>query len=63
MTGQSESMRLKESIASVSLLDVQPYYNRSINTPDLLNMVSGVQVRQSGGLGNKDEHLYTAHSF
>ncbi len=55
VTGQSEIKALKESIASIALIDVKPFYNRSINATDLLNTVSGVQVRQSGGVGNSAE--------
>ncbi|MTI22871.1 TonB-dependent receptor [Fulvivirga sp. RKSG066] len=55
VTGQSESMAIKEGIASVSLVEAKPFYNRSINAPDLLNTLSGVQVRQSGGVGNSTE--------
>ncbi len=55
VTGQSEARELKESIASISLIEAKSFYNRSISTPDLLNTVSGVQVRQSGGVGNNTE--------
>ena len=55
VTGQTEAVMLKESVASVSLVEARPFYNRSISTPDLLNTLSGVQVRQSGGVGNDTE--------
>lgn len=55
VTGESESSQLKQSVAAVALLDAKPFYNRSVNTPDLLNTISGVQVRQSGGVGNSTD--------
>lgn len=55
ITGQSTVQALKESIASIALVDAKPFYNRSINATDLLNTVSGVQIRQSGGVGNSTE--------
>ncbi len=55
VTGESEAMVLKNSTASVSVIEAKPYYNRSINAQDLLNTVSGVQVRQSGGVGNNTD--------
>ncbi|WP_422355857.1 TonB-dependent receptor domain-containing protein [Roseivirga pacifica] len=55
VTAKSEASQLKESVNSVALLDVKPFHNRSINTPDLLNTISGVQVRQSGGVGNSTD--------
>lgn len=55
VTGQSEVKALKESISPIALVDAKAYYNRSINTTDLLNTISGVQVRQSGGVGNSTE--------
>ena len=55
VTGESEASQLKQSVAAVALLDAKPFYNRSVNTPDLLNTISGVQVRQSGGVGNSTD--------
>ena len=51
----TETTELVESTASVSIIEAKAYYNRSINVQDLLNTASGVQVRQSGGVGNSAE--------
>ncbi len=55
VTGKSESRVVKESIASVSLVNAQTFYSRSSENVDILNTVPGVQVKQSGGLGNSSE--------
>ncbi|MCB0629979.1 MAG: TonB-dependent receptor [Saprospiraceae bacterium] len=55
VAGRSEATALKESTASVSLIETKTFYNRSIQTTDLLNTVSGVQVRQNGGMGSQSE--------
>lgn len=55
VTGRSEATLLRESPASVATLETEAFYSRSVNTSDLLNTISGVQVRQSGGMGNQAE--------
>lgn len=52
---RSESLQIKESTASVSLIDMETFYNRSSESVDLLSTISGVQVKQNGGLGNSSE--------
>ncbi|WP_082422561.1 TonB-dependent receptor [Aquimarina longa] len=51
----SEATKIKNSTAPVALIKAKMFYNRSITTSDLLSTVSGVQVRQSGGVGNSTE--------
>lgn len=55
VAGRSEATAIRESAAAVSLLETRTFYNRSIETTDLLNTVSGVQVRQNGGMGSQSE--------
>lgn len=55
VVGKTDGAILKESVASISLIEAKPFYNRSINTGDLLNTISGVRVRQDGGIGNSAE--------
>ncbi|REE02052.1 TonB-dependent receptor [Marinoscillum furvescens] len=55
VSGKSINAELKESVASISLIDAKALHSRSVNAPDLLNSVPGVRVRQSGGMGNDTE--------
>lgn len=50
--GTSAAATLRNSTANVSLLEARGYAFRSTQTTDLLNTLPGVQVRQSGGVGN-----------
>ncbi|GAA5219490.1 TonB-dependent receptor [Membranihabitans marinus] len=52
ISAQSEAADLKTSSQSVSVLETKTLYNQSNNTADILNKISGVKVRQSGGLGS-----------
>lgn len=49
-TGRLE--HIKQQPLSVSVVDVKKYHTRSINAIDILSTVSGVRVRQQGGLGS-----------
>ncbi len=50
-----EITRLKESPQIVSLIKVSDFKHRSIAAKDLLGVASGVQIRESGGIGNNTE--------
>lgn len=43
---------IKRQPLSVSVVDVKKFHTRSINAIDILGTVSGVRVRQQGGLGS-----------
>ena len=43
---------IKKQPLSVSVIDVKKFHTRSINAIDILGTVSGVRVRQQGGLGS-----------
>ncbi|WP_159090777.1 TonB-dependent receptor [Aquimarina aquimarini] len=51
----SEATKIKNSTTTVSVIKAQAFHTRSITTSDLLATASGVQVRQSGGVGNSAE--------
>ncbi len=55
IVGGVESIKNKNSTATMSVIDATKINNRSITTSNLLNTVSGVQIRQSGGVGNAAE--------
>jgi len=43
---------VRKQALSVSVIDVKKFHTRSINAVDILGTVSGVRVRQQGGLGS-----------
>lgn len=55
VSAPSESELISKLPLSVSVIEARQYYERSVNVQDLLSEISGVQVRQSGGLGNDSE--------
>ncbi len=55
VTGKSEARALKESVATVEVLEVKGLYAQSVNTSDIIKQISGVNVRQSGGFGSNAE--------
>ncbi len=55
LNSNSEAMRIKESPQMVSLIKASDFQHRSIATKDLLGVASGVQIRESGGIGNTTE--------
>lgn len=55
VTGKSKSQELKESVASVAVLETKSLYTQSNNTSDVIKQISGVNVRQTGGFGSNAE--------
>ncbi|MEN7548766.1 TonB-dependent receptor [Rapidithrix thailandica] len=55
VTEKSEARELKESVASVAVLEAKGLYTQSNNTSEVLKQVSGVNVRQTGGFGSEAE--------
>lgn len=55
VTGKSGSRQLRESTASVSVLQTKELYIQNNNTSDLIGQISGVNVRQTGGFGSSAE--------
>lgn len=51
----SEATKIKNSTTTVSVIGAKKINNRSVTTSDLLSTVPGVQIRQSGGVGNATE--------
>ncbi|GFD92816.1 TonB-dependent receptor [Alteromonas sp. KUL156] len=52
LEGKSTAQRLKESTANVSVLQMEKFRERNINTSDIIKQISGVNVRQTGGFGS-----------
>jgi len=52
VTGKTEGELLKESGYPVSIIDPSELGGRTITVSDILNRVSGVKVRKSGGIGS-----------
>lgn len=50
--GQSRNDILRTSPQTVSSIDVRPLQSRSLSTQQIINRSSGVQVRETGGLGS-----------
>ncbi len=57
VTGKSEASALRESVASVAVLEVKGLYAQSTNTSDIMKQIAGVNVRQAGGFGS-DADIY-----
>ena len=55
VSGKSEARELRESAASVSVLETKELYAQSNNTSDVIKQISGVNVRQTGGFGSEAE--------
>ncbi|WKN44158.1 TonB-dependent receptor [Tunicatimonas pelagia] len=55
VTGKSEARELRESTASVAVLETKDLYTQSNNTSDVIKQISGVNVRQTGGFGSEAE--------
>lgn len=51
----SEATKIRNSTTTVSVIEAKKLNNRSVTTSDLLSTVPGVQIRQSGGVGNATE--------
>ncbi|WP_106791497.1 TonB-dependent receptor [Aquimarina sp. Aq78] len=51
----SEATKIRNSTTTVSVIEAKKINNRSVTTSDLLSTVPGVQIRQSGGVGNATE--------
>lgn len=58
VSSKSPARVLKESVASVEVLEVKSLYAQSGNTSDIVKQISGVNVRQAGGFGsNADVYI------
>lgn len=53
--GESKTQKLRESTASVSVLQTEEFRIRSTNTGDIVKQIPGVNVRQTGGFGSNAE--------
>ncbi|WP_103071812.1 TonB-dependent receptor [Aquimarina sediminis] len=53
--GASKATKIKNGTTTVSIVEASKVNSRSVTTSDLLSTVSGVQIRQSGGVGNSTE--------
>ncbi|WP_299671960.1 TonB-dependent receptor [uncultured Polaribacter sp.] len=53
--GKSKSQKLRESVASVAVLNTKELYTQNNNTSDVIKQISGVNVRQTGGFGSSAE--------
>jgi outer membrane receptor protein involved in Fe transport len=51
---QTSSIIQRQAIAP-AVIDARKFYNRSTGMADILNQVTGVHVRQEGGLGSRSE--------
>lgn len=52
---KSTTQKLRESVASVSVLNTKKLYAQNNNTSDVIKQISGVNVRQKGGFGSGTE--------
>lgn len=52
VTGKSATSELKESVASIAVLETKSLYSQSNNTSDVIKQIPGVNVRQTGGFGS-----------
>jgi len=55
ITSKSKIQNIKESVASVSVLNTKELYAQNNNTSDIIKQISGVNVRQTGGFGSSAE--------
>ncbi|WP_097044721.1 TonB-dependent receptor [Flagellimonas pacifica] len=55
ITGKSKEQKLRESVASVAVLNTKELYTQNNNTSDVIKQISGVNVRQTGGFGSSAE--------
>lgn len=55
VVAKSEARQLRESVASVAVLETKQFYTMSSNTSDVVKQISGVNVRQTGGFGSESE--------
>jgi len=53
--GKTESQELRESTANVTVLEAKKLYAQSNSSSDVIKQISGVNVRQTGGLGSDAE--------
>jgi outer membrane cobalamin receptor len=52
VSGKSEATILREQSYAIELIESKKFKNLSTNGNDILGKISGVQIRQSGGLGS-----------
>lgn len=52
---KSKAQKLRESVASVSVINTKELYTKNNNTSDVIKQISGVNVRQTGGFGSSAE--------
>ncbi|MCG8310753.1 MAG: TonB-dependent receptor [Cytophagales bacterium] len=50
--GKSRATEMREQAYAIEVVEAQGFKNLSINANDILNKISGVNIRQSGGLGS-----------
>ena len=50
--GKSEATQLREQAYAIEVVETKGFKNLSINANDILSKISGVNIRQSGGLGS-----------
>ncbi|MEQ6118105.1 TonB-dependent receptor [Reichenbachiella sp. MALMAid0571] len=53
ITGKSESTIVREQAYAVEVIESKGFKNLTTNANDILGRVSGVNIRQSGGIGSK----------
>lgn len=51
--GKSEATEIREQAYAIEVVDTEGFKNLSSNANDILRKVSGVNIRQSGGLGSE----------
>ncbi|WP_421773762.1 TonB-dependent receptor [Gracilimonas sp.] len=51
--GKSEATRIREQAYAIEVVDTEGFKNLSSNANDILKKVSGVNIRQSGGVGSE----------
>ena len=55
VVAKSKEQKLRESVASVAVLNTKERYTQHNNTTDIIKQISGVNVRQTGGFGSNAE--------
>lgn len=52
IVGKSEVQQVRESSYNVTAIDARPLHNSTMDINQVLNKVSGVRIRESGGMGS-----------
>ncbi len=53
VVGKSQATELREQAYAIEVIDAKGFKNLSTNGNDMLNKISGVNIRQSGGMGSE----------